>query len=59
MDGLKNLLRKAGDEFVQRMLLNDWKHDHNITKVLVFALDGTLIFAAINFPESMHDSSIA
>jgi len=59
MDGIKLLLEKAGDEFIQNDYYNGWVCDHYTSAVLVFCPDGTIPICCYNVPGSVHDSKIA
>jgi hypothetical protein len=59
MDGLKLTLEMSGDAITQERYYNGWTHDHYVTSVLCFCLDGTITIAYINIPGSVHDSQVA
>lgn len=58
-DGLKLNLEQSDDCVIQNMFYNDWKHDHYVSNVFVFAPSGVIMECAINAPGAMHDSQIA
>jgi hypothetical protein len=59
MDGLKITLEQSGDALIQERFYNGWTHDHYVSSVLCFCLDGTIPIAYINIPAAAHDSQIA
>jgi hypothetical protein len=59
MDGLKLTLEQSGDALIQERYCNGWTHDHYVTLVLCFCPDGTIPFAYINIPGSVHDCQVA
>jgi hypothetical protein len=58
-DGLKLKIQKSGNATVQSRFYNGWTHGHYITNLFIFAPDGLIIFAVINAPGSIHDSTLA
>jgi DDE superfamily endonuclease len=58
-DGLKLYFQQCDGLDEQSMYYNGWKHDHFITNVLVFSIDGRMISTVINAPGSLHDSTLA
>ena len=59
MDDLKLMLEQSGDALIQERFYNGWTHDHYVSSVLCFCLDGTIPIAYINIPAAAHDSQIA
>ncbi|CAB9508436.1 unknown protein [Seminavis robusta] len=58
-DGLKLTFQQCEDLDEQSMYYNGWTHDHYITNLFVFSIDGFIILYVINAPGSMHDSTLA
>jgi hypothetical protein len=58
-DGLKLHLQKSGNNAIQNMFYNGWHHDHYVTNLFVFSMDGMIIACLLNAPGSVHDSSLA
>jgi DDE superfamily endonuclease len=58
-DGLKIPIQSPKGYWKQGKYYNGWKHGHYITNLFVFALDGMIIFALINAPGSVHDSTLS
>jgi DDE superfamily endonuclease len=58
-DGLKLYFQQCDGLDEESMYYNGWKHDHFITNVLVFSIDGRMIATVMNAPGSMHDSTLA
>lgn len=58
-DGLKLYFQQCDGLDEQSMYYNGWKHDHFITNVLVFSIDGRMIATVMNAPGSLHDSTLA
>jgi DDE superfamily endonuclease len=58
-DGLKLYFQQCEGLDEQSMYYNGWKHDHFITNVLVFSIDGRMIATVMNAPGSLHDSTLA
>ncbi|CAB9513917.1 expressed unknown protein [Seminavis robusta] len=58
-DGLKLLFERHDDLDEQSMYYNGWTHDHYITNLFVFSIDGYIIHCILNAPGSMHDSTLA
>jgi DDE superfamily endonuclease len=58
-DGLKLYFQQCDGLDEQSMYYNGWKHDHFITNVLVFSVDGKMIATVMNAPGSLHDSTLA
>jgi hypothetical protein len=58
-DGLKLYLQQSGNNAIQNMFYNGWQHDHYVTNLFVFGIDGMIIACLLNAPGSVHDSSLA
>jgi hypothetical protein len=58
MDGLKLFLQQLGNATIQENYYNGWTHDHYVTSVFCFCLDGTIQIAFFNVPGSVHDSQV-
>ncbi|CAB9524638.1 unknown protein [Seminavis robusta] len=58
-DGLKLTFERHDDLDEQSMYYNGWTHDHYITNLFVFSVDGYIIHCILNAPGSMHDSTLA
>ena len=48
VDGLKLYLQQAGDSIIQSRFYNGWKHDHFVTNIFAFALNGSIIACTLN-----------
>ena len=59
MDGLKLFLQQSGNTDIQERYHNGWTHDHYVTSVFCFCLDGTILIAFFNIPGSVHNSQVA
>ena len=59
VDGLKLYLQQAGDSVIQSCFYNGWKHDHFVTNIFAFALNGSIIACTLNAPGTWHDSTLA
>ena len=59
MDGLKLWLRKAGNEHEQSMFYNNWTHNHYVSCLFLFFLNGQIGACYINAPGTCHDSLLA
>ena len=59
VDGLKLYLQQAGDSVIQSHFYNGWKHDHYVTNIFAFALNGSIIACTLNAPGTWHDSTLA
>jgi hypothetical protein len=59
MDGLKLFLQQSKNAIIQEHYYNGWMHDHYVTSVFSFCLDGTIPIAFINVPGSVHNSQVA
>ena len=57
--GLKLYLQQAGDSVIQSRFYNGWKHDHYVTNIFAFALNGSIIACTLNAPGTWHDSTLA
>jgi hypothetical protein len=58
-DGLKLYFQQCDGLDEESMYCNGWKHDHFITNVRVFSIDGRMIATVTNAPGSLHDSTLA
>ncbi len=58
-DGLKVKVKCSEDEEDQDLFYNDYDCDTVINNVFCFSPTGKIIYAAINFPGSWHDSTVA
>jgi hypothetical protein len=59
MDGLKLYLQQPRNFEIQEQFYNGWAHDHYVTSLFCFCLDGTIPIAFFNVPGSVHDSQVA
>ena len=59
VDGLKLYLQQAGDSIIQSCFYNGWKHDHYVTNIFAFTLNGSIIACTLNAPGTWHDSTLA
>ena len=59
VDGLKLYLQQAGDSIIQSRFYNGWKHNHYVTNIFAFALNGSIIACTLNAPGTWHDSTLA
>ncbi len=59
MDGLKLMLEQSGDAIIQEKFYNGWMHNHYVTSVMCFCLDGTIPIVFCNIPGAVHDSQVA
>ena len=59
VDGLKLDLQQADDSIIQSHFHNGWKHDHYVTNIFAFALNGSIIACTLNAPGTWHDSTLA
>ncbi|KAG8711925.1 hypothetical protein FRC08_015248 [Ceratobasidium sp. 394] len=59
VDGLSLPVATSGDPAVENANYNGWLHTHKVSNILVFAPDGTIIYATINSPGSWHDANVA
>jgi DDE superfamily endonuclease len=58
-DGLKLYFQQCRDLDEQSMYYNGWQHDHFVSCVFVFSVDGRIIRCIVNAPGSLHDSTLA
>jgi hypothetical protein len=59
-DGRPNDLFTTGRKSnMQDRFYNGWTHDHHVTSVFHFCLDGTISTACFNVPGSVHDIQVA
>ena len=58
VDGLKLYLQQAGNSVIQSCFYNGWKHDHFVTNIFAFALNGSIITCTLNAPGTWHDSTL-
>ena len=58
-NGLKLYLQLVGHADIQGRFYNGWTHDHYVTSVFCFCLDGTIPIAFFNVPGSVHYSQVA
>ena len=59
VDGLKLYLQQAGDSIIQSHFYNGRKHNHFVTNIFAFALNGSIIVCTLNAPGTWHDSTLA
>ena len=59
VDGLKLYLQQAGDSIIQSCFYNGWIHDHYVTNIFAFALNGSIIICTLNASGTWHDSTLA
>jgi hypothetical protein len=59
VDGVFITCEDPSDSDTQNAYYNGWKSCCSITNVLVFAPDGTIVWAAYNLPGSWHDAVLA
>ena len=59
VDGLWLPILQPGDQYLQNAYYNGWKACCNISNVIVWAPDGTIIWARYNCPGSYHDVTVA
>ena len=59
MDGVWLPILEPGDSDIQNAYYNGWKACCNISNVIVWAPDGTIIWARYNCPGSFHDTTVA
>ena len=57
VDGLKLYLQQAGDSIIQSRFYNGWQHNHYVTNIFAFALNGSIIACTLNAPGTWHDST--
>lgn len=58
-DGMKVKVQCSECEEQQSLFFNDYDGDTVINNVFCFSPEGKVIFAAVNFPGSWHDSQVA
>jgi DDE superfamily endonuclease len=58
-DGLKLYFQQCQGLDEQSMFYNGWLHDHFVSCVFVFRIDGRIIRCIVNAPGSLHDSTLA
>ena len=58
-DGLKLYFESCDGLSEQSMFYNGWQHDHYISNLFVFSIDGQIISCVVNAPGSVHDSTLA
>jgi hypothetical protein len=59
MDGFSTTIAASTIQSDQNPYWNGWKHRPQVSCVIVTSTDGLIIWAAINFPGSWHDATIA
>jgi hypothetical protein len=59
MECLKLMLEQSGDALIQEQFYNGWTHDHYVTSVVYFCLDGTILIVFCNIPGAVQDSQVA
>ncbi len=59
MDGKNCSVRVSSDDFIQNSQYNGWLHDHFVTGVLCFGVDGTLIWYKHNCHGSWNDGDMS
>jgi DDE superfamily endonuclease len=59
VDRLKLRLEKPGSETVQNAFYNGWMHSHYVGNLFAFGPDGKILFAVVNAPGTLHDSTLA
>ena len=58
-DGMKLYFESCSGEDEQNIYYNGWMHDHFVSCVFVFSVDGRIIRCIVNAPGSLHDSTLA
>ena len=58
-DGMKLYFEQCSGEDEQNIYYNGWMHDHFVSCVFVFSIDGRIIRCIVNAPGSLHDSTLA
>jgi hypothetical protein len=58
VDGVAIPVQCSDDVFEQSAHYNGYYHDTTVNNVFAFAPNGKIIFAAINYPGSWHDSTV-
>jgi hypothetical protein len=59
MNGLTLMLEQSGNILIQEQFYNGLMHDHYVTSVMCFCLDGTIPIVFCNIPGTAHDSHVA
>jgi hypothetical protein len=59
IDGTHVPLQSSSDHRTQNANYNAWTASTSISNVLVFSPEGTIIWAAVNFPGSWHDAAVS
>ena len=59
VDGLSIPVQCCDEVIEQNKNYNGYRHDTHINNVLAFAPTGKIIYAALNYPGSWHDSQVA
>lgn len=59
VDGLSLPVQCSEDPETQSLMYNGYYHDTRCNNVLAFSPEGTIFYAAINYPGSFHDSRTA
>jgi hypothetical protein len=57
--GSKLMLEESSDALIQEQFYNGWMHDHYMTSVICFCLDGTIPIVFCNIPGAVHNSQVA
>jgi hypothetical protein len=58
LDGTHCAIQSVTEHVTQNAFYNGWKSNTTICNVLLFGVDGTIIYAAYNFPGSWHDAAV-
>jgi len=58
VDGVSIAVQCSSEVEAQNKDYNGYKHDTNVNNVLAFAPTGKVIYAALNYPGSWHDSTV-
>ena len=58
VDGVSIAVQCSSEVQAQNKDYNGYKHDTNVNNVLAFAPTGKVIYAALNYPGSWHDSTV-
>ena len=59
VDGVSVPVQCSSEVEAQNKQYNGYRHDTHVNNVLAFAPTGKVIYAALNFPGSWHDSTVA
>ena len=59
VDGISIPVQCSSEITEQNKDYNGYKHDTNVNNVLAFAPTGKVIYAALNYPGSWHDSTVS